>query len=106
MAHAMQPSAAGPRLPFRSQPEAPMKRLLVLSCVLAFALAASPASAGRRPKHLSANARPPVDIRALWLQAPGRVDTVFHHDSTRVRRDSALVDSTVRDSLRRPKPTP
>ena len=81
-----------------------MKRSSVLTCLLALALAAGPASAARRPRLLPA--RPASDTRALWLQAPGRIDTVFRHDSTRVRRDSAMVDSTVRDTLRRPKPTP
>ena len=82
-----------------------MKRLLVLS-VLALVLVSSPASAGRHPKLLPVNARAESLPHALWFQAPGRVDTVFHHDSTRVRRDSAMVDSTVRDSTRHPKPTP
>lgn len=82
-----------------------MKRLLLLS-VLALVLLSSPASAGRRPKLLPANARAATDPGSYWFQAPGRVDTVFHHDSTRVRRDSAMVDSTVRDSTRRPRPTP
>lgn len=83
-----------------------MKRLLVLSWVLALVLTSSTASAGRRPKLLPADGHAATDTRALWFLAPGRVDTVFHHDSTRVRRDSAMVDSTVRDSTRRPKPTP
>ena len=84
-----------------------MKRFSFLILALAFLVMAVPASAGRRPRLLPANHTPAfTDVRALWLMAPGRVDTVFHHDSTRVRRDSAMVDSTVRDSLRRPKPTP
>ena len=83
-----------------------MKRM-VLFTLLAAVLVSSPASARRRPKLLPANpASSTSDTRALWLQAPGRVDTVFHHDSTRVRRDSAMVDSTARDSLRHPRPTP
>ena len=82
-----------------------MMRLLSLTCALALLATASHASAGRHVKLLPANARPATDAHALWFQAPGRVDTVFHHDSTRVKRDSAAVDSTVRDSTRHPRPT-
>jgi hypothetical protein len=83
-----------------------MKRLSVIFCLLVLVVTANAASARRRPRLLPAQASHATDTRALWMQAPGRVDTVFRHDSTRVRRDSAMVDSTVRDTLRRPKPTP
>src|SRR4029078_12811762 len=96
----------GAAAPSPSEPEAPMKRLLFVICALTLLATARPSSAGWRVKLAPANARPAGDTRALWLQAPGRVDTVFHHDSTRVRRDSAAVDSTVRDSTRPPRPTP